>query len=715
MKEPFIPDQIFIRKLTEIIMANLRNENFGVKEFAHESGLSIYVLTRRLHTITNKSINQFIRETRLQKALELLQKGEVTATEIAYKVGFGSPAYFNKCFHEFFGYPPGKVKIGEVNGTQEINSIQNRVNQEHKQSPGRTVIIALSSILLLTVLVFLIYRGFLKSSSAEVSMTVKSLEKSLAVLPFKNLSNNIEDQYFIDGLTEEILTDLSRIHDLRVISRTSVEQFRESTKSTFEIAKKLNVKYLVEGSGQKEGNEIRLRVQLIEANHDKHLWAESYEKEIKEIKDIFKIQSQIAQEIASALNVTITPEEKQLIEKIPTKSLIAHDLYVRGQKELDSSSNREAIKRAGHLYNKALKYDSAFAEAYLGLANVYWVKIDLERNIAGKNILDRYLDSMLVLTSTAISLDDKLSFAYYVRGGCYYNKGDERQALEDWDKAIKYNPNDYSSYWCKGWFYESHDLIKSIDNFERAALLYNGSRLPEILTRIGGDYYMAGFPKKGNEYLLEALKLDGDSVKYLDSYFYYLAENQGKYQKMINYLEKGCQTDSTNDLIILRLGFYNSIIGKYRESLKYYKKYINGINKSQLSTSMDIRKMEYHIGYIYKQNGFRKEADNYLNKSIDDYKRFINSSAEHEKRIYVYRLAAAYACKGDKEKAYENLKILGNEQCFVLRDLTLIKNDPLFIGIRNEPEFRQIVRDMEAKYQAEHERVRRWIEEHKML
>ncbi len=103
-------DQIFISRITEIIMANLANEDFGVRELAHLSKMSPSGLYRRLHKITGKKINQFIREVRLKKALEMLQNEALTASEVAFRVGFSSPAYFNTCFHEFYGYPPGKLK-----------------------------------------------------------------------------------------------------------------------------------------------------------------------------------------------------------------------------------------------------------------------------------------------------------------------------------------------------------------------------------------------------------------------------------------------------------------------------------------------------------------------------------------------------------------------------------------------------------------------------
>jgi len=109
MAELLSPDQIFITKLTEIIQANLQNENFGVTELARESGMSLYTISRKLYSIKNKRVSQFIREIRLRRAVELLRNGTFTASEVSYKVGFGSPAYFNKCFREFFGCTPGDI------------------------------------------------------------------------------------------------------------------------------------------------------------------------------------------------------------------------------------------------------------------------------------------------------------------------------------------------------------------------------------------------------------------------------------------------------------------------------------------------------------------------------------------------------------------------------------------------------------------------------
>ncbi len=167
---------------------------------------------------------------------------------------------------------------------------------------------------------------------------------------------------------EEILDNLQKIKDFRVLSRNSVEQFRNNTdKSTPEIAKKLGVNYIIEGEGQKYGNSYRLRVQLIRAKKEGHLWAESYEKEIREPKDIYGIQSEIAQSIATALKVTITPEEKQLIDIIPTSSLTAYDFYQRGNDYLSKGKGFIAMD----MYTKAIREDSSFASAYAKRAILY--------------------------------------------------------------------------------------------------------------------------------------------------------------------------------------------------------------------------------------------------------------------------------------------------------------------------------------------------------
>jgi uncharacterized protein (TIGR02145 family) len=157
-------DQEFIKKLNDIILANLGDELFGVNELIRESGMSRQSLNQRLQAIIHKPINQFIRETRLQKALEMLLTGKVTVSEAAYKVGFGSPAYFITCFHDYFGYTPGLVKKISPENTNEINQVRVETNHEKRRSSRRTFIFMSSGILLLAILAFLFFSKFIGHS-----------------------------------------------------------------------------------------------------------------------------------------------------------------------------------------------------------------------------------------------------------------------------------------------------------------------------------------------------------------------------------------------------------------------------------------------------------------------------------------------------------------------------------------------------------------------
>jgi TolB-like protein/AraC-like DNA-binding protein len=332
-----------------------------------ESGMSLHRLNRKLNSVSNKTANQFIREVRLQKALELLKDESLTANEIAYKVGFSSAAYFNMCFSEFFGYPPGKVKKEGLKSPKENFLDHGTTKQEQKKSIRQTLAFRLPWILFLCTLIVIAVLLVFYIQGRRQSKALAKIEKSIAVLPFINDSPDKENIYFINGIMERVLNDLQIVREFRVISRTSVEQFRNTNKPIPEIAKKLGVNYVVEGSGQKYGNTFSISVQLIKASNENHIWGKTFEKEIKETWDIFNVQSAIAQSIAAALKATITPEEKQLIEKIPTTNLTAYDFYQRGN-DYRSKAN---IPLALDMYSKAIQEDSLFTSAYAKRAIIY--------------------------------------------------------------------------------------------------------------------------------------------------------------------------------------------------------------------------------------------------------------------------------------------------------------------------------------------------------
>src|SRR4026208_1285423 len=198
-------------------------------------------------------------------------------------------------------------------------------------------------------------------------------EKSVAVLPFENLSSDKENAYFADGVQDEILTNLARITDLKVISRTSVMQYKTGLQRNLrEIGQQLGVAHLLEGSDQRAANRVRGTAQLIDARTDAHLWAQTYDRDLA---DVFAIQSEIAKAIADHLQARLLPNAKAAIEKAPTTDLAAFDLYTRAKTLLLSTSFgptlEQNLRQAGELLNQAVQRDPAFFEAYCQLLYVY--------------------------------------------------------------------------------------------------------------------------------------------------------------------------------------------------------------------------------------------------------------------------------------------------------------------------------------------------------
>ncbi len=190
---------------------------------------------------------------------------------------------------------------------------------------------------------------------------------SIAVLPFKNLSDSKEDEYFSDGVTEDIIAQLSKISSLKVISRTSIMRFKETSKSVPEIGRELNVGTVLEGSVRRAGDQVRIVAQLIDARDEGHLWAETYDHEMKQI---FAVQSDVAQKIASALRARLSPVEKERIEKKQTENMEAYQLYLKGRFFMSKRTIAD-LRKAADCFNQAVEKDPRYTLAYAGLASAH--------------------------------------------------------------------------------------------------------------------------------------------------------------------------------------------------------------------------------------------------------------------------------------------------------------------------------------------------------
>jgi len=274
-----------------------------------------------------------------------------------------------------------------------------------------------------------------------LSKPKEQLEKSIAVLPFRNDSPSDSTTYFMDGIMEEIVTNLQTVKDLRVLSRTSTDQYIGPNKPAIpEIAKKLGVNYIVEGEGQKSGNTFRLRVQLIRAAKESHLWAKSYEQENPEAKDYFRIQSQIAQAIATQLEAVITPQEKQLIEKPQTANLEAYDAYLKGE-FYRKRWTHNGLETAMKYYNIALEKDPKYVLAYCGIAYVWFGLSSMGFLPPSEGIPKEYTALM-----TAQKLDSTLAEVHFELAVYLMREWDWKGSEFEFQKAIRINPNYAEAY-----------------------------------------------------------------------------------------------------------------------------------------------------------------------------------------------------------------------------------------------------------------------------
>ena len=416
-------------------------------------------------------------------------------------------------------------------------------------SNGWKIATFISALIIIALVVF----NFI--SKRNFNAGISKLEKSIAVLPFINDSGSDSTTYFINGLMEEILNNLQKIKDFRVLSRTSTEQYKGPSIPTVpEIAKKLGVNYIVEGSGQKFGNFYRLRVQLISARKEKHLWAESYQKEIRGTQDIFGTQSEIAQSIVSALKTSITPEEKRLIEKKTTTNLLAYDLYLRGNHYLSKMEFLFAID----MYSKAIEEDSLFTELYANRAIAhsffFWLRgkgwqghdlkarQDVEKGLRINPELpeirfaeavcyyhknrnyDKALKILNELKSEVPHMADLYAYTSYI----LRRQGKMEESIIELKQAIKLDPLNAGYY---DNLTDTYDLLHRYDD-EIECCMQGLSLIPDYKA-FNSYLYRAYLNKKGDQ--AEALKSSGLKENDIIRDVYYFSR---EYDKLIDFLKK---------------------------------------------------------------------------------------------------------------------------------------------------------------------------------
>src|SRR5437867_139863 len=345
-------------------------------------------------------------------------------------------------------------------------------------------------------LFFLGRYGFRNATSSSSELP----GKSIAVLPFDNLSRDPDNAYFAEGVQDEILTRLAKVADLKVISRTSTQRFKSAPSDLREIAKQLGVMHIVEGSVQKANDQVRVNVQLINAMTDAHLWADTYDRKLT---DIFSVESEIAKTIADTLQAKLTGSEKQMMAAHPTTDTAAYELYHKGRSLWEKRSG-DNIPKATAFFEQAIARDPNYALAYAGLAQAY-VLLPFYTGADRLDAFSKAKDAAL----KALRLDPNLAEAHAALGKVlFFSEIDLTGAMREYKRAIELQPNDATAHHWLG-----NDTLAALGRFEEA--IAQGKRAVEldplstvINTDFGTIFYYAHRYEESAKQLRKTLEID---------------------------------------------------------------------------------------------------------------------------------------------------------------------------------------------------------------
>jgi adenylate cyclase len=324
--------------------------------------------------------------------------------------------------------------------------------------------------------------------------------RSIAVLPFTNLSRDPDNEYFSDGITEEILMALSKVRGLRVISRTSVMQYKGSFRAVRDIAGELAVAHVLEGSVRRAGDRVRIAAQLIDARSDEHLWAESYDRNLD---DVFAIQSDVAERIVRSLEVALTPTERARLEARPTKSMEAHEWYLKGR-HLIARRMEASLRSAVEAFRKAVAADDDYAQAWSGLADA----LTLLAFYSDAKVAD-VLPEARRAAERAVSLDPGLGEAHASLGFVADAEKSSQEAVQEFEKAIELSPGYTTAY---AWY---GITLRNLGRHEEAIAVTERAQALDpvsspIRMALGAAYQAGGDLERAEAIWREGLELDPD-------------------------------------------------------------------------------------------------------------------------------------------------------------------------------------------------------------
>ncbi|MDA4127852.1 MAG: tetratricopeptide repeat protein [Thaumarchaeota archaeon] len=473
-----------------------------------------------------------------------------------------------------------------------------------------------------------VYKIVMPWSEAKTASPGQADKKRVAVLPLVNMSGDPNDEFFADGMTEEMISTLSNISGLTVISRTSTMQYKGAKKNLVDIGRELGAGTLLEGSVRKAGNRVRITVQLLDAAEDKHLWAQNYDRDLQ---DIFAVQSDVAANIADALKVRLFESEAAQISKKPTENTEAYMLYLKGRQYWNMRS-KEAVYKAMEYFQLAIDGDPNFALAYAGIADC-WNVIENWGYASTAEAVPRMKQALL----KALKMDNKLAEAhttYAMELGWHEWRWDEAEL--EFKRAIELNPNYATAHQWYAW-----------------SVLRMNRRLEEELREAS-----------------KALELDplAPIMNHNMGQTYYYRE---EYDEAIKHFEKALAINPAFLADYLKLAFCYVASSRYDKGIELLEMHMPKFNSEKVTKLM--------LVWAYGTAGRIEEA------------RRLFAEVEGKERVHPVDYAWAYFGLGDSDKMFEYLDMAmierGRDGPFALIDPIFLKryrSDPRFLALKNK-------------------------------
>jgi len=490
--------------------------------------------------------------------------------------------------------------------------------------------------------------------------------RSIAVLPFKNLNGDEDSEFFSDGITEDIINQLSRIRELRVMSRPAVMRYKKTDKSLQDIGKELNVGTILTGTVRRQGDQLRISAALIDASNEQQLWGDVYEKTVTQV---FEIQSAVAQQIASALQTSLTPDEVKSVTKQQTGNIEAYTYYLKGR-EYYYRYHREDNENAIKLFKKALDLDPNYALAYAGLGDAYGQRVQQF------GFPSTWIDSSIAAGTQAVTLDPTLAEGYKALALGYQQLGKLSLAVENYKKAVDLNPNYYPAVANIGSAYESVGRPDEALPWAKKAIAINPTN-PVTMTMVGSVYFDLEEDAKARSYLNRALDLQPDLVaaqQLMATIEFVDGQTEQAKGRCLNLLKSSPDMPGP---VLLAANFYF-----YSRDLKAAQNYF----EKELALTGTESNSYNELAYIYAKEHRDRDAEKMLDLNIQETLQWLGRGDEGpESRM---SLAVSFKLKGNNREAYKWLHESVKAGWTGYRMAAL---NPLFDSFRKDAEFNRII------------------------